>query len=168
MSATPRLSAMKTLAVTILAFLAGVGAAWHVRDQMDARFQRAAIQYAAKVAVRQLAANKAIDTRVVAAQARVVTVTRIITEQVPVYVTPLADHRCIVPVGFVRIHDAAAGGVPPLPFGAGQSADAASGIGLSTVAETLTSNYAIANTCAVQLKGWQDWYVAQSAAWPGQ
>ena len=158
MSATPRLSAMKTLAVTILAFLAGVGAAWHVRDQMDARFQRAAIQYAAKVAVRQLAANKAIDTRVVAAQARVVTVTRIITEQVPVSVTP----------GFVRIHDAAAGGVPPLPFGAGQSADAASGIGLSTVAETLTSNYAIANTCAVQLKGWQDWYVAQSAAWPGQ
>ncbi len=36
-----------------------------------------------------------------------------ITKEIPVYVTPTADAACAVPVGFVRIHDAAAAGVTP-------------------------------------------------------
>ncbi|VVD78509.1 hypothetical protein [Pandoraea fibrosis] len=62
-----------------------------------------------------------------------------IIQKVPVYVTAEADAACTVPVGFVRLHDAAAGNTPPDNPG---DADARpSGVALSAVAETVADNY---------------------------
>lgn len=73
----------------------------------------------------------------------------IIIKEVPVYVDREADRACVVPVGFVRVHDGAAGNVP---VGDPGSADAApSGIALSAVAATVAGNYTTCHENAEQL-----------------
>lgn len=78
-----------------------------------------------------------------------------IVKEVKVYVTPEADAACVVPVGFVRVHDAAASGEPAVP--AGDPDAPAEGIALSTVAETIAENYTIAHENAEQLTALQKW-----------
>ncbi|WP_186024246.1 hypothetical protein [Burkholderia gladioli] len=72
-----------------------------------------------------------------------------IIKEVPVYVDREADRACVVPVGFVRVHDGAAANVP---VGDPGSADAApSGIALSAVAATVAGNYTTCHENAEQL-----------------
>lgn len=80
--------------------------------------------------------------------------TQTIIQKVPVYVSEAADRACTVPVGFVRLHDAAAAGLPaPEPGG---SADAAgSGVALSTVAAVTAGNYGTCHAIANQLTALQ-------------
>lgn len=78
-----------------------------------------------------------------------------ITKEVPVYVTAEADALCVVPVGFVRLHDAAAENRDPEP--AGNPDAAAEGVELSTVTETVTGNYAICHETAEQVIALQDY-----------
>ncbi|CAJ5254934.1 signal peptide protein [Burkholderia pseudomallei] len=72
-----------------------------------------------------------------------------IIKEIPVYVDREADRACVVPVGFVRVHDGAAANVP---VGDPGSADAApSGIALSAVAATVAGNYTTCHENAEQL-----------------
>ncbi|WP_034196660.1 hypothetical protein [Burkholderia cenocepacia] len=72
-----------------------------------------------------------------------------IIKEVPVYVDHEADRACVVPVGFVRVHDSAAANVP---VGDPGSADAApSGVALSAVAATVAGNYTTCHENAEQL-----------------
>ena len=73
-------------------------------------------------------------------------------------VSPAADARCVVPVGFVRAHDAAVVGLPDIAAAAGQSDEAASGLELSAVARTVAGNYGACREAAEQVTGWQDFY----------
>ncbi|KVE81030.1 hypothetical protein WI99_24985 [Burkholderia cepacia] len=73
----------------------------------------------------------------------------IIIKEVPVYVDREADRACVVPVGFVRVHDGAAANVP---LGDPGNADAApSGVALSAVAATVADNYTTCHENAEQL-----------------
>lgn len=108
-----------------------------------------------------------VGTKVEARQVEIRTVTRTLVEKVPVYVTAKADASCPIPVGFVRLHDAAAAGsAAPVPDGSGESLDAPSGLALSAVSSTLVENYGTCRQWREQVIGWQDWYAAQRAAWP--
>lgn len=85
------------------------------------------------------------------------------------FVSVAADSACVVPVGFIWLHDAAASGssagIPASPTpGAAVNADAASGVALSQVAEVAVHNYSLAREWRVQLIAWQDWY-GQWQAW---
>ncbi|QRM24279.1 hypothetical protein [Burkholderia pseudomallei] len=72
-----------------------------------------------------------------------------IIKEVPVYVDREADRACVVPLGFVRVHDAAAANVP---VGDPGSTDAAAaGIALSAVAATVAGNYTTCHENAEQL-----------------
>ncbi|WP_176038886.1 hypothetical protein [Burkholderia multivorans] len=72
-----------------------------------------------------------------------------IIKEVPVYVDREADRACLVPLGFVRVHDAAAANVP---VGDPGSADAAAaGVALSAVAATVADNYTTCHENAEQL-----------------
>ncbi|WP_419685786.1 hypothetical protein ACN22W_00980 [Burkholderia theae] len=72
-----------------------------------------------------------------------------IIKKVPVYVDREADRACVVPVGFVRVHD---GAVANVPVGDPGSADAApSGVALSAVAATVAGNYTTCHENAEQL-----------------
>lgn len=78
-----------------------------------------------------------------------------IIKRVPVYVSEKADRACVVPAGFVRLHDAAAHALPaPEPAGAADEAPAH--VGLSAVAVTTAGNYAKCNANAEQLKNLQE------------
>lgn len=87
-------------------------------------------------------------------------------KEVPVYVTSLADSRCIVPSGFVQHHDAAAAArAAPDPAAAGGSVDADSGVALSAVAGTVAVNYAICHDAIAEVRRWREWYAEFSAQW---
>lgn len=121
-----------------------------------------------RVVERQAEASKItedVGTRVAQREADIRYITRTIVQEIPVYVTQQSDDRCTVPVGFVRLHDAAAAGTPAVPLGAGEFADTPSGLELSSVASTVVGNYGESNVWREQVLGWQAWYAEQKAAW---
>jgi hypothetical protein len=135
--------------------------------------QLAALQAAEKkAAVRttRIVKAQAVETATAAkaedvAQEHIRVVYRNIIQGVSTYVPPEADARCSVPVGFVRLHDAAARGVdlPGVSDAAREPNDAASGLELSTVAATVAGNYGIAAQNSEQLSALQDWIRAMQA-----
>jgi len=88
-----------------------------------------------------------------------------LTREVPVYVTPQADAACTVPLGFARVHNAAAAGVE-MPGTAGAADAAGSGLALSTVARTVVDNYTTCHATAAQLTSLQEWVRANSEPHP--
>lgn len=151
----------------------GWGGAWKVRDGMAAEAALKAAQAQARAATdvigrTQQAAivSEDVGRAVEAAQVETRIVYRTITERIPVYVTPETDRAVVLPLGFVRLHDAAAAGtVAALPDRAGQPADAPSGIALSAAAGTIVGNYGTCLDWRNQVIGWQGWYAEQSASW---
>ncbi|HEV2679138.1 MAG TPA: hypothetical protein VGV14_01435, partial [Rhodanobacter sp.] len=95
---------------------------WITSHRIDAAEARATTAEAdARTAQDQLAQKQASDHVVVQYVDRVQVVRErgaTLTREIPVYVTAQADTRCIVPVGFVRVHDAAAANDLPGPAGA--------------------------------------------------
>jgi hypothetical protein len=79
-----------------------------------------------------------------------------IVREVPTYVTVESDRRCVVPVGFARVHDAAANNsVLPAPAGAADAAD--SEIALSAVGTTVAANYQRYYEVRAMCEGLQAW-----------
>ena len=119
------------------------------------------------VVVRREATADRISTRVGAdlAQAKVEIRyrTRTLVKEVPTYVTPADDARCIVNAGFVRTYNRAVD--PGLPEVPGGSQSAPSGVALSTVLDTDLANIGVAQEALAEARAWREWYVAQSAAW---
>lgn len=101
-----------------------------------------------------------------AAERRVVFQT--ILKEVPFYVTPLADSRCVIPRGFVFLHDAAAaGGAPAVPGGSGGLVDSDSGVALSAVGATVAENYGSCHDAFAEVAEWRRWYPEARAWWEG-
>ncbi|QOK96348.1 hypothetical protein HF909_07815 [Ralstonia pseudosolanacearum] len=73
-----------------------------------------------------------------------------IIKEIPRYVPIQADASCVVPRGFVRLHDGAAAGAVPDP-GAGDADAAPSGVALSAVAATVADNYTDSHANSEQL-----------------
>ncbi|WP_029046579.1 hypothetical protein [Cupriavidus sp. amp6] len=90
-----------------------------------------------------------------------------IIKEIPRYVPAQADAACTVPVGFVRMHDAAAAGTVLGP-GAGDSDAAGSGIALSAVAGTVAGNYTSCRANAEQLSALQQLLRDQGATIIGE
>ncbi len=65
------------------------------------------------------------------------------------------DDACVLPRGFVRLHDAAATG--RFSNASGDPDETPAGIALSTVASTITSNYERCHENAEQLTALQVW-----------
>lgn len=138
---------------------------WRI-DRLKAAPLKATAQAQARVITRiekQGEITERAGEQAAARQAEIRTITRTIVKEVPRYVPQAADDRCIVPAGFVRLHDAAAAGVPPVPDPAGQSNGAAPGVALSDVAAVVADNYGTALETSAQLVALQDWIRAQQA-----
>ncbi|MBA0399029.1 hypothetical protein D7U83_04040 [Stenotrophomonas maltophilia] len=78
-----------------------------------------------------------------------------IVKEVPIYVTANADAACVVPAGFVQLHDTAASGSPTAGPAGNPDAPAAA-TPLSVVAETVASNYATCHATAAQVVALQE------------
>jgi hypothetical protein len=78
-----------------------------------------------------------------------------IIKEVPKYITKADDTQCVIPNGFVLLHDSASRNEVP---DSTRSVDAgASEVKLSGVATTVTENYTTYHKIAEQLKSLQEW-----------
>lgn len=122
-----------------------------------------------KVAKREVKADaitSKVATERVKEQARIEYRTKILVKEIPTYVSPAADSRCILPVGWVRLHDAAASGsAPSLSQGPGGPLDAPSGVQPSEAITSVIGNYGVAYSWRAEAMAWREWYVAQKAEW---
>lgn len=149
----------------------GSGATWWLRDQMAANAKldsaRKATRAAVKVIERTDKAAKitsAVSAKVEAKQAKTRIIYRDILKEVPVYVTAETDRRYPLPVGFVRVLDAAADQTT-VPDGPGQSDDDPSEVTASVAAGVLTDWAGMYYACREQVVGWNDWYAEQAKEW---
>ncbi|MBF1165512.1 MAG: hypothetical protein HXL68_10765 [Dechloromonas agitata] len=141
-----------------LGWLKGAG---HVQDQWDAATSKQALQVAT-VEKEQAEATVRVVTEYVDRVKVVRQAGETIIKEVPVYVPAQADAACVVPRGFVRLHDAAAAGRLPQAAGAADALPA--GIALSAVAGTVADNYERCHENTEQLKSLQEWIRAQEVA----
>jgi hypothetical protein len=147
----------------------GAASGWTVRDWKAGSDAAAAAKAEAEETRRTLNRERgqsdlttSIETEAVKAQVEIRWRTQTLIREVPVYVTSDADTRCIVPVGFVRIHDAAASG-NPLPEPSGLADDAPSGVAISAAAATIIANYGQYDAVSRQLTDLQKWVREQQA-----
>lgn len=92
------------------------------------------------------------------AQRKVEIVTQTIIQRIPASVTPQADVACPVPLGFVRVFDAASSGDPTagLAYRAPEPDAAPSGVVLSEIAAVSVNNAGACHGNAEQLRALQD------------
>ena len=79
-----------------------------------------------------------------------------IVRTISIHITPDADRRYPVPVGFVRVHRTATTGTAAAS--AGDLDGEASDIALSAVAEVDAQNYTECRKWQAQVIGWQEYY----------
>lgn len=142
---------------------------WHTAQ--DAKALRDQVKEANEQIGREQAsddATQATGEAVATAVDRVQWRTRTLIREVPVYVTEAGDRSAILPDGFVRLHDAAATGTAPVPFGTGESPDTPSGIALSAATGIILDNYGQCRVWREQVIGWQSWYFDQQSLWAGE
>ncbi len=145
--------------ICLVAAFFGVRAYGDAQREDEARIWQAKIaaaqaKFAAKVKANEAkltAAHRQIE--IATANIKVVRVetTKTLIEKVPEYVTTFADSRCIVPVGLVQHHNAAASFVPIHTATTGELVDSDSGIALSRVEAVVTENYGIAHDWRIEL-----------------
>lgn len=160
----------------LIAFSIGAGTATYATNTWWKAKERDRLAEQVEEANRQIereqtsdASTQRVSEAVAEATTRVEWRTRTLIREVPVYVTPETDRRYgDLPLGFVRLHDAAAAGTSPVPFGSGESSDTPSGIAPSTAVAAVVDNYGTCHVWREQVIGWQRWYAEQSALWAGE
>lgn len=88
-----------------------------------------------------------------------------IVKEIPKLITATADGQCVIPNGFVLLHDSASRN--EVPDSSGVTNEAASGVKLSGVAETITENYTTYHKVAEQLRSLQEWVKEQKRVYNG-
>lgn len=157
------------VAIAIGAVVA-IGYAGHVVYGAGRKHERAECAKLAAKAEKRVAETKkksdAITGKVETQHAQTVekirTVTKTLIKEVP-YAVPSDPTRASLSVGFVRLHDAAATGVPALSDPAGRTDAEASGIGDADLARTIIPNYETCRISAETVKAWQSWATDQAA-----
>lgn len=134
------------------------------QEKWEARVAEVKLEMAKKDAASAEATTKVVT--------KYVTVDRIVKEkgdailkEVPKFISEDADAQCVVPNGFVLLHDSASRNeVPDSTRGVDEGA---SKVKLSGVAETVTTNYTTYHQVVEQLKSLQDWVKEQQRIYNG-
>lgn len=128
----------------------------------DALASRAAIERIE----RSVAAGARVSADLAVRASEVRTRTTTLVREVPIHVSTSVDARFAVPVGLVRVHDAAAAGVDlsAVPDPAGRADESASDIVASDLATAIVENYGTCRGELARLAAWQDWASAQLEA----
>lgn len=149
-----RMSQRVVLWVGILMLCLGVffsGADW--KDQKYKALQATATQNekVAKAKIDELNLMLAKKKQEYDKEVQVITKTQVVTK----YITKKSDDACVVPVGFVRIHDSGVAATPIAP--SNEDLGANSGLKLSEVGEVVRGNYLEYNVLANSHRLLQDW-----------
>jgi hypothetical protein len=88
-----------------------------------------------------------------------------IVKEIPKLISATADGQCVIPNGFVLLHDSASRN--EVPDSSGASNETASGVKISGVGKTITENYTTYYQVAEQLKSLQEWVKEQKRIYNG-
>ena len=97
-------------------------------------------------------------------QEQIRVVYRTLRQEVPTLVSPEVVDRYDIPVGYVRLFNAAAEGVPAVPDPAGRADEEPSGVGYDTLAGATVENGESCQTARLRLADLQAWVRDQQAA----
>lgn len=176
-SASPLLNPTVLYAIVgafLLGSLSGAFATYKIMSWREGAALAEAAVKTIEVTHEQSAVTNDVEQKAAEQQIKIVTRYKTITKEVPVNVTAKADAQCVIPRGFVRVHDIAATGMPSVPGAAGEpnggtsDADSPSGVSLSTVATTVAGNYGTYQQVVAQLLDLQAWVRRQHAVMPPQ
>ncbi|MDB5447635.1 MAG: putative signal peptide protein [Phenylobacterium sp.] len=152
------------LALMVGAAAVAFAAGWKVDEWRHA----AADVKAAVHTIKTVQAQGQVSTVAAAKDAEVQTsiryVTRTLIEKVPAHVSPETDRSFPLPVGLVRVHDAAALGVDvsAVPDPAGRADDQASAVEASDLGRVLAVNYGECRADQARLSALQGWVSAEA------
>lgn len=155
---------LKTVALlAVVGLLVGWGSICHRagRKASDAYWsvqQAQAVQRALQRQEKASQASAQVGERLEARAAETRTVYRTLIREVPHVVTPEMDRAYPLSVGWVRLHDAGALGVPLAPDPSGRADDAPSEVDSADAIGIILDNYETANQCRSTVLAWQDWY----------
>ena len=160
------LGGLAAVAVAGGAYRLGADSGWARRDAaaLSADLAREKGAHLADLGAQQASQKTGGEHELAAVRLR--TVYRTIEREVPTHVTAEIDDRFPVPVGFVRVHDAAALGLPVADVHdpAGRPDDAAADVAASEAATVIAGNYAACADTAERLRSLQAWWRGQLAA----
>ena len=156
------------IAVAGGAYKLGSDSGWARRDAvaLTADLAREKGAHLADLQAQKASLRAASEHRLAAERIR--TVYRTIQQEIPAHVTAETDARFPVPVGFVRVHDAAALRLPVADVHdpAGRADGAASELAASEAARVIAWNYEACADNTERLSAWQAWWRGQVAAVP--
>ena len=166
------MSAVKfAVATAALGFTLGAVVGWTASQDRMAKtltgMERARADQAQAVVRRTMqaaAVTAGVEQRHASRRAVIEIHTKDLLRKAPLHVPPSADLRFKLPVGFVRLHDAAASGLDlsAVPDPAGRTDDAASDLAPSVAAGVIIDNYGACRATTEQLSALQDWARIQS------
>ena len=89
------------------------------------------------------------------------------------YITAAGDAGCVVPAGFVRLHNLAAKGLDPptaaeaasVPGSGSETADSPTSTKLSAIGAVIADNYSECQSRLEVIEGWQMWYTRSLGTW---
>lgn len=84
-----------------------------------------------------------------------------IIKEIPKYINANADSQCVIPNGFVLLHDSASRN--EIPNSTRGIDEGASSVKLSEVTATVTDNYTLYHQVSQQLKSLQEWVKEQQS-----
>lgn len=157
-------------AVAIACLLAGAGGTWRVMSWKEgaakAAVATAQVKQADKVITRvqnQAAITADVSAKHDVADRQIQASTGALLQKVPAYVTPQVDLRFPVPVGAIRLLNAASLGLDlsAVPDPAGRADDAPSGVALSTVVDGGVANAGACRQDDQQLSDLEAWILRQ-------
>jgi hypothetical protein len=123
-----------------------------VREQAKQREQALAYADALKI---EYARNDKIATDLANEKGKIHVVYKTITKSIPSFISPISDSKCIIPIGFISLHNSAAEGT--MPATSSELNDTPSNVALHTVAEYITDNYQTCNEIRTQLIKLIEW-----------
>lgn len=154
-------------AATTTAYAKGVSDTTKVYEkQRAAELARAVIETAKQKAAQELIVAD-LKAKLDAAEKKPAVI-KTITVRVKDYVSEKADAACVIPVGFVRVTNAAitsTATASTVALGGRPDDDAPAGLALSEVAATVADNYAECEVRKEVVDIWQDWYKRNKALW---
>lgn len=145
------------------AMVGGFAAGWQAHSLWDKALAGQQVAHAARVEHAQAQVSQKAAEAHAEHEEQIRVVYRTLRQEVPTLVSPEVVDRYDIPVGYVRLFNAAAEGVPAVPDPAGRADEEPSGIGYDTLAGATIENGLACATARRGLEDLQAWLRAQQA-----
>ena len=167
---TPYLPIAGAVIVALTSAAGGV-IGYKVRDAAFQRHLKKDAEAVARISTASAKISQTISTQLATKQGAIAALTQQLQDRTPIYVNAKAP--CVngpsggadVTVGFARMHDYAARGVPAPADPGGAALGAPAGVGMPALIGTVGGNYGLCHQWKAEVEAWREWYPRQKMVW---